>query len=436
MTHRSNLGLYPSVRDSYLNSRIPPTQRSLFDGEVNTTDLTEATAEKSKGQKRDWLQYNLKMESMQTKIVINISGEIFETYSDTLSRFPETLLGDKEMRGQHYCSQTGQYFFQRNRRCFESILHFYQSKGSLLCPIGIPVSIFEDECRFFGLAEAVITAMKNKEGIISSLEEKNVRLMDEKNSTFRERISHGLENPRSSNAAWIFAMSSLVVAFMSVFTASLETMQCFHSSANVWAIIDFVLNILLLLELIFRMVFAHKVLDFLKNSLNVMEIAILLIYFLLLLMHTNAMGFLGLFKTLKVMRVIRLLRVSKHSKRLIVVGKIMHCNLKNFGLVALCFVITVLIGSTFMFVIEEWNRLDGDDGGFTSIPASIWWSVQTVTTIGYGDLVPTSAPGKIFASSYMLIGVVALSLPVLTIVAHFLTVYPKNIQYDAYVPSL
>ena len=59
-----------------------------------------------------------------------------------------------------------------------------------------------------------------------------------------------------------------------------------------------------------------------------------------------------------------------------------------------------------------------------------------MTTIGYGDLVPVSPAGQLFACCYMLIGVVALSLPVLTIVAHFLTVYPKNVHYDAYVPSL
>ena len=65
------------------------------------------------------------------RVTINISGEIFETFLETLERYPTTVLGSKRKRLPFFCHRTSQYFFQRNRGCFDSILFFYQSKGEL-----------------------------------------------------------------------------------------------------------------------------------------------------------------------------------------------------------------------------------------------------------------------------------------------------------------
>ena len=105
------------------------------------------------------------MKETKSKIIVNISGEIFETYDDTLSQFPETLLGDKCRRDLYLCPETQEHFFDRNRLCFPSILHCYQSRGTLYCPKGIPINVFEIECRFFQLLQHSIDRMKHQEGI-------------------------------------------------------------------------------------------------------------------------------------------------------------------------------------------------------------------------------------------------------------------------------
>lgn len=61
----------------------------------------------------------------------------------------------------------------------------------------------------------------------------------------------------------------------------------------------------------------------------------------------------------------------------------------------------------FMYV-----RADGNPSPFTSIPASIWWFLATVTTVGYGEIYPISAPGKIVAVFAMLTGLMVLAYPV------------------------
>ena len=101
------------------------------------------------------------------RVTLNISGEIYETYALTLLRFPYSLLGDPDKRNQYYCSNTQQYFFERNRRCFAAILYLYQSHGILTCPPDIPLDIFETECRFFELPDDNIKLMKEKEGVLT-----------------------------------------------------------------------------------------------------------------------------------------------------------------------------------------------------------------------------------------------------------------------------
>ena len=76
---------------------------------------------------------NKNTKKKKTRVVLNISGEIFETHESTLARFPTSLLGNKPARLQYFHSD--HYFFERNRVCFEAILHFYQSNGTLNCPM-------------------------------------------------------------------------------------------------------------------------------------------------------------------------------------------------------------------------------------------------------------------------------------------------------------
>ena len=66
--------------------------------------------------------------------------------------------------------------------------------------------------------------------------------------------------------------------------------------------------------------------------------------------------------------------------------------------------IVVILG-TVMYVIES------PEHGFTSIPQSIYWAVITVTTVGYGDIVPHTVLGKFIASFAMIIGYAIIAVP-------------------------
>jgi len=69
-----------------------------------------------------------------------------------------------------------------------------------------------------------------------------------------------------------------------------------------------------------------------------------------------------------------------------------------------------------MYMIEGEAQPDG----FSSIPAAMWWAVETLTTVGYGDLVPITVPGKILGGVVTIIGVAAVALFTSLITVSFL----------------
>jgi voltage-gated potassium channel len=64
-----------------------------------------------------------------------------------------------------------------------------------------------------------------------------------------------------------------------------------------------------------------------------------------------------------------------------------------------------------------------DPQGFSSIPASAWWAAQTLTTVGYGDLVPTTALGQFVAIIAMFLGIATFAIPIAIIGAGFMEAF-------------
>lgn len=63
-----------------------------------------------------------------------------------------------------------EYFFDRNRLCFEAILYYYQSGGKLRRPVNIPLDVFVEEIKFYELGEATLLKFREDEGFIKEAE--------------------------------------------------------------------------------------------------------------------------------------------------------------------------------------------------------------------------------------------------------------------------
>lgn len=116
-------------------------------------------------------------------------------------------------------------------------------------------------------------------------------------------------------------------------------------------------------------------------------------------------------QSLQVIRALRLLRLFRILKLTHFVGeaKLLHAamraSMRKITVFLGVVLTTVLIAGAIMYVLE------GDEHGFTSIPTAVYWAVVTMSTVGYGDIVPHTAAGRLVASVLMIMGYAIIAVP-------------------------
>lgn len=112
--------------------------------------------------------------------------------------------------------------------------------------------------------------------------------------------------------------------------------------------------------------------------------------------------------TIRILRLLRIFRVFKLAAYLnegqLIIAALRSSRRKISVFLFAVLVIVVIIGSV-MYVVE------GADNGFDSIPTGIYWSIVTLTTVGYGDISPQTPLGKTVASLVMIVGYAIIAVP-------------------------
>ena len=129
---------------------------------------------------------------------------------------------------------------------------------------------------------------------------------------------------------------------------------------------------------------------------------------------------------LRILRLFRLFDIFSNSRFLLPTNTLIKTIIKqrNPLLGSQIMVISILlIVSTFIYFLES----SGQPDVFGSIPATMWWGIATLTTVGYGDVVPMTDLGKLLASFTMLVGIGMFALPAAILAsAYYEEIQKKN----------
>lgn len=125
---------------------------------------------------------------------------------------------------------------------------------------------------------------------------------------------------------------------------------------------------------------------------------------------------LRMLRILRLFRFLRLFKLTAYMKTTKLISNVFKSTFNQLMLSLVLALTLIIISSSLVFFAEH----TAQPQQFSSIPKTIWWSVVTLTTVGYGDMIPITITGRIFTIIILLAGVALFALPAGILTAGFL----------------
>ncbi len=191
---------------------------------------------------------------------------------------------------------------------------------------------------------------------------------------------------------------------LSIIVVMLESVESFQTQMGVFfTVTEWVITIIFTLEYMLRLWIVHKPLKFALSFYGIIDLLSCLPTFLALII-TGTQG-LVVIRALRLLRIFRVLKLSRYVKE----GNLLWVALKSSRIKISIFLyallmLIIVIGAV-MYLVE------GKASGFDSIPRSMYWVIVTITTVGFGDIVPHTTLGQFITSFIMILGYAIIAVP-------------------------
>lgn len=204
-----------------------------------------------------------------------------------------------------------------------------------------------------------------------------------------------------------FDLALLWLIGASVLVVMLESVREYKTRwGDTLLMLEWAFTVLFTIEYVVRLVVVRHRLEYATSFFGVVDaLSILPTYLTLLLPGAQ---YLLVVRVLRLLRVFRILKMVRHISQANLLLRAMKASSTKIT-VFLLFVLTVtLILGTLMYLVEG---VVAGNPGFNNVPQSVYWCIVTISTVGYGDITPVTALGKIIATLVMLIGYGTIAVP-------------------------
>ncbi|XP_066588401.1 potassium voltage-gated channel protein Shaw isoform X2 [Prorops nasuta] len=403
----------------------------------------------------------------ENRVVLNVGGVRHETYKATLKKIPATRLS-------------------RHPGVFAQVLNYYRT-GKLHYPTDVCGPLFEEELDFWGLDSNQVepccwmtyTQHRDTQETLTVLdrldldtekptEEELARKFGFEDDYYANTLSRWqklkpqmwslFDEPYSSAAAKVISIVSVFFICVSILSFCLKTHpdmrvpMIANKSANIgnkstWALdktqtyahdvffyIECICNAWFTLEFLIRITASPNRYVFIKSSVNLIDMVATLSFYLDLALqrfasHLENADFL---EFLSIIRIMRLFKLTRHSSGLKILIQTFRASAKELTLLVFFLVLGIVIFASLVYYAERTQYNPHND--FKSIPLGLWWALVTMTTVGYGDMVPKTYIGMFVGALCALAGVLTIALPVPVIVSNF-AMYYSHTQARAKLPK-
>jgi hypothetical protein len=274
--------------------------------------------------------------------------------------------------------------------------------------------------------------------------------------TLRKKIYNTFDDPSYNLPSKVISVVMMLVILISTLAFILETELLdggafFHvkdDAKTIFERIEFICVILFTIDYLVRLLSCPKLCRFFWNTMNLIDLAAILPFWVILIVNavtgTNSSGSFGFVRVIRLIRVFRVFKFGRYSIGLQMFAGALKGSVQPMGILVFVMSINMIILSSIVHILElphvaehydllaanssetfqalssgELSDSERHTRCFGTIARTFWWSMVTMTTVGYGECTPLSGGGKVFAIVAMLSGVLILALPITVIGSNF-----------------
>ncbi|KAK6191938.1 hypothetical protein SNE40_003510 [Patella caerulea] len=414
--------------------------------------------------------------SKRSKVRINIGGQLFVTRQSRLNKFPGSRLCRLNKDSDEFEIESGEYYFDRDPALFSPIINLYRDQG-LHLPKHVCGRAMLQELQFWEIPEELVSEccwkvlykVERNENLAETMQKledsSKFACLSPRDAQSRYcRLKHAswmlLSRPRSSFLSKMFNNLYLLMVLVSVFIFVSNTHPAFrierifnytttqpyiNINNSIYLMfyntvphpslvyVDVICAVFFTLEWLLSFFATPCKLKFLKKALNIIDVLVIVCNWATLIVDMAFEdGFISLdptsflyvsyirLKYITVMRILRFFKLAERFPSLHIMLLSVRKSIRELTMMTVCvFIIATLFGCALFLAEVEQETV-------ANMPLGIWWAIVTMTTVGYGDLYPKTALGRLVASFCAITGLLALSMPIAIIASNFNEYYTRD----------
>ena len=223
-----------------------------------------------------------------------------------------------------------------------------------------------------------------------------------------------------------FDITLILLILISVILIMLESVKEIDEKYHeILLSLEWAITIFFTIEYIARIISIKKPFKYIFSFYGIIDfISTIPLYLSYLFAGSQVLLAVRVFRMLRIFRILKLVKFIGEASQLTKALKASRAKIAVFIYVVL--ILSIIMG-TIMYLIES------DEAGFTSIPRSIYWTIVTLTTVGYGDIAPQTNIGQFIATVIMILGYGIIAVPTGIVTVEFSKSGKANIAEDSVV---
>lgn len=234
-------------------------------------------------------------------------------------------------------------------------------------------------------------------------------------SCAKQRIYQILSGATPDQIGRIVSLALIALILLNVLAVMIESVAAIRFGYGDWLTAFEIFSVtVFVIEYLLRMWsctagphYAHPLFGRIRFALTPLAIVDLLAVLPTLLLWAGMGMDLRFLRILRIARLLRIAKLGRYSRAIQSMGLAVRGKREELMMAVMLMFMILVVASSLMYIVES----DQQPEAFSSIPATMWWGIMTLTTVGYGDVYPITALGKLTAAVIAIAGIGLFALP-------------------------